>query len=104
MLSSKRKEITGRVNAAENSPGPIYVSNGIFEGEVNMQWDAVKNANRYIVQLSKNGTGWKQVDIISDPQYTLNGLKPGTTYSFRYCALFNNSQGLWSEPVIKKIK
>lgn len=98
MDSSKRKEIK------EAGPGPLYVTNGMFEGEVNMQWDSIKNASRYIVQISKKGSAWKQIDIISDPQYTLNGLKPGCTYSFRYCALFKNSQGIWSEPAAKKIK
>lgn len=93
-----------REKKINSAPGPMFVTNGGFQGEVNMQWDAVKNASRYIIQVSKSGTGWRQIDIISDPQYTLNGLKPGSTYSFRYCAVFKNSQGVWSEPVDKKVK
>lgn len=85
-------------------PGQLFVTNGGSEGEVNIQWDAVKNASRYIIQVSKNGTGWQHIDIVSDPQYTLNGLRTGCIYGFRFCAVFQSGQGSWSEPVHKKVK
>src|SRR4030095_15247823 len=82
----------------------LFVSNGTFEGEVNLQWDAMKEANRYIIQVSKNGTGWQQIDIVSDPQYSLSGLRSGRTYCFRISALYRSGQGPWSNPVMKKVK
>lgn len=87
-----------------NIPSQLFVSNGSFQGEVNLQWDAIIEANQYIIQISKNGTGWQQIDIVSDPQYSLQGLKSGRTYSFRISALYRSGQGPWSEPVLKKVK
>jgi hypothetical protein len=96
--------------AVKTIPGPVFVTNGSYKGEIHLQWDAVKEANHYAVQLSKMGTadksetGWLQVDIISDPCYSMEGLKSGKSYSFRISAIFSEGQGPWSEAVTKKIK
>lgn len=90
-------------------PGPVYVTNGSFEGEVYLQWDAIKDANNYVVEISrdasaKNQAAWKQVDIISDPHYMMQGLKSGKSYLFRIAAILNGRQTAWSEAVTKKVK
>jgi hypothetical protein len=121
-LNQKMQNIkTTKINSGSNSsssgktagykPGPVFVTNGSFKGEVYLQWDAVKEANHYAVQLSKKGTetdkgetGWLQIDIISDPCYSMQGLKSGRSYSFRVSAIFSCGQGPWSEAVTKKIK
>src|SRR4030095_3219907 len=82
----------------------LFASNGIFEGEVNLQWDAMKEASRYIIQVSKNGTGWQQIDIVSDPQYSISGLRCGRTYRFRISPLYSGGQGPWSSAIEKKVE
>jgi hypothetical protein len=86
------------------TPGPLFVTNGAFRGEINLQWDAVKDANHYVIEISKNGSLWKQVDIISDPHYSMQGLTSGKNYSFRVSAIYNAGQSGWSNAVTKKIK
>jgi len=100
------KIIAGKSNgkAVNTIPGPVFATNGSLEGEVYLQWDAIHEANHYTVEISKNGTGWQQVDIISDPYYSIQGLKSGRSYSFRISAVFSGGQSKWSEAVTKKIK
>lgn len=90
------------------APGPIYVTNGSFKGEVYLQWDAVSEANNYVVEVSKTtgdkSSTWQQIDIISDPHYMMQGLKSGKSYSFRISAIYPDGRNLRSEPVTKKIK
>jgi hypothetical protein len=82
----------------------IYAATGKFKGEVNLQWDSVRKANLYVVELAPAKTGkWKQVDIICSSIYTIEGLKQGCTYLFRVAAVYINGQGPWSKPVAKKI-
>lgn len=98
----------------EDIPGPLFVTHGSFEGEVYLQWDAIKGANQYAIELAKTSiakigggkiiSSWQQVDIISDPHYSITGLRSGRKYSFRYSAIYSTGQGPWSEAVTKIIK
>ena len=101
MLKNKINKVKKILNSA---PLELFVSNGTFEGEVNLQWDAVKDANHYIIQVSKNKNAWQQIDIVSDAQYSVTGLKAGKTYQFRISALHESGQSAWSSPVQKKVK
>ena len=86
-------------------PGDLFAANGSLKGEVLLQWDAVKNANRYIIELTKNKlNGWEQVDIVNDSRYSITGLRPGKNYLFRVAPVFSSGIGQWSEPVSKKVK
>ncbi|HEY3251108.1 MAG TPA: fibronectin type III domain-containing protein [Ignavibacteria bacterium] len=104
-INSKMEKLTGKVKAdmADVMPGPLYVTSGSFAGEVNLQWDAVQDAHNYIIEIS-GGKHWQQLDIVSDPQYSISGLRLGRTYLFRISAIFKSGQGPWSKAVIKKIK
>ncbi len=102
--NGKIKAVKLNGKASDKIPGPVFVTNGSFEGEVYLQWDAIHEANHYAVEVSKNNTGWQQVDIISDPHYSMQGLKPGKSYSFRISAIFCGGQSKWSEAVTKRIK
>ncbi len=85
-------------------PGPVYATNGGFTGEVNLQWDAIEKANNYIIQISRNGNAWHEVDIVADPQYSLHGLARGRTYFFRVSAILKGIRSRWSKAAQKKIK
>jgi hypothetical protein len=98
-VSIKSKENTGIIK-----PGPVYATNGGFTGEVNLQWDAIEKANNYIIEMSRNGAAWYQVDIVVDPQYSLQGLAKGKTYFFRVSAMLKGKRSGWSKAAVKKIK
>lgn len=92
-------------------PGPVYATNGILNGEIFLQWDAISNANKYVIQFSKRNSAsskqsvlWEQVDIIKDPLYCITGLKPGREYSFRVAAVYPDGISGWSSAVSKKVK
>jgi len=92
-------------NVSYNSPEPVYATQGSFSGELFLHWDAVKNAGKYIIEMSRRKTnGWEQVDIIKDPKYCLTGLKPGKEYLFRVAAVFPGGKGPWSSEIVKKVK
>lgn len=83
----------------------VYASNGGYQGEINIQWDSVNNAKGYVIQLKTNSSKqWKHIDIINEPFYMINNLKPGKIYFFRVAPIFQDNQGAWSEPVSKKAK
>lgn len=87
------------------TPESIYASNGNFDGEIHLQWDAVDNAYHYIIESApQHSMRWKQVDIICDSYYLIDGLKRGSIYLFRVAAVFAEGQGPWSKAVSKKVK
>ena len=93
--------------SAENavSPGPVYATLGSLPGEIFLQWDSVNTAGKYVLEmLCMNSSKWQLLDIIKDPLYCINGLKPGHKYSFRVAAVYSGGQGPWSNEVTKKVK
>jgi len=87
------------------SPQSLAASLGEMEGEINLQWDPVNGANRYAIELSRNGikTIWRMIDIVGSSKYTVTGLKRNKAYRFRVSALNNNHQGPWSDAVTKRL-
>ena len=86
----------------------LYATTGYETGEIEIQWDSVKGARCYIIQMStgrSKNPSWRHIDIVDSPKYTVMGLRPGRIYSFRIAVVTNNEgQGSWSEPIIKKAK
>lgn len=88
-------------------PGSVYAATGSLKGEILLQWDAVREANKYIIQISKKNRvseAGQQFDFVKDPIYSITGLKPGKEYSFRVAAVYSNGLGKWSSAVTKKVK
>ena len=105
MKSIKKKlPLKSKENINIIKPGPVYATRGSFKGEVNLQWDAINEVNNYIIEMSRNGTTWHQVDIVADPQYSLEGLTRGRTYFFRVSAMLNGKHLGWSKAAMKRIK
>lgn len=91
----------------EKRPGPtgaVYAAKGTFPGDVNLQWDAVKGARKYVLQMSsKKNKKWVQIDIVIEPYYMLTGLDDKNEYKFRVAAVLPEGQIGWSDVVVKKI-
>ena len=85
-----------------DTPERVFATKGSFPGEINLQWDAVEGARRYVLQMSKiKQDKWIQVDIITDPYYMFSGLDDKTEYKFRVAAVLPKGQAAWSEIVSK---
>jgi hypothetical protein len=82
----------------------INVTKGDGKGEVNITWDSVEKADRYLVQYCiEKKKKWVLADITNEPNYTLNGLNGRKTYYFRVAAVNSEIKGPWSDPVKKKL-
>ncbi len=96
-----------QIPEAPDFPGSVYAATGSMKGEILLQWDAVRDASKYIIQISKKNSAestWEQYDIVKDPLYCITGLKPGKVYSFRVAAVYQGCIGRWSGTVTKKVK
>lgn len=81
------------------------VTRGDINGEVNICWDSVNEAQLYIIQYTGREYGnneWKVADIVNESFCTLKGFKKNRTYYFRVAAVNGSKQGPWSRK-IKKI-
>lgn len=83
----------------------MYVTRGDGAGEVNISWDSLDEADRYVVQYSTTGSrnDWRLADITNESSYTLKGLKLHKTYIFRVAAVNSSKKGPWCAPVKKKV-
>jgi hypothetical protein len=65
----------------------LSAAKGDSKGEINLQWDSVKNAVSYIIEIGNpnhsRSIKWKILDIISDPKYTVRNLRSNRDYFFR---------------------
>lgn len=90
-------------NTSQDAPDPVYATIGNMPGEIFLQWDSIKSANKYMIEISlKYPVKWQQVDIVKDPVYNFTGLKPSTEYLFRVAAVYPEGTGKWSRSIIKK--
>ncbi len=82
----------------------MYVTRGDGAGEVNITWDSLDEADRYVVEYTTPGKNeWKLADITNESNYTLKGLKLRRTYIFRVSAVNSSQKGPWCTPVKKKV-
>jgi len=79
----------------------IAAAAGYLDGEINLQWEPVRGAECYIIQLY-SCRKWKEIDIVTRAVYTVTGLRSGKEYSFRVAAVGSKGKGKWSGTVIKK--
>lgn len=92
------------INNIPSQPESLAATIGELDGEIDLQWDSVKGASSYVVELLKGKRGnWEQVDIVSVSRYTVNSLRNKIVYSFRIAALNGRRQGPWSKIITKKL-
>ena len=84
----------------------LSAARGDSKGEINLQWDSVKNAVSYIIEIADSNISkdikWKVLDIISDPRYTVRNLKSNKNYFFRITSAYKNGQEELSRRIIVK--
>jgi hypothetical protein len=84
----------------------LSAAKGDSKGEINLQWDSVKNAVSYIIEIGNPNQSrvikWKILDIISDPIYTVRNLRSNREYFFRVAFVNSNGNKEQSRKVIKK--
>jgi len=83
----------------------INAAKGDISGEVDLNWDAINQADSYVIECRElNGKSkWNLVDITDESKYTVKGLKKKKAYLFRVAAVDSQKQGPWSEQVEKII-
>jgi Fibronectin type III domain len=83
----------------------VYATTGDMPDEIDLQWDNVPDARKYIVQITQprgNYTTWKQIDVVTNSHYTVTGLKRNVKYGFRVAAVMMTGRNMWSSTAIKK--
>lgn len=53
---------------------------------INLTWDKVNDASKYIVSTAKKGEAFTDVEV-TDASYSFPNIKPGTTYQFKVTAV-----------------
>lgn len=83
----------------------MYVTRGDGKGEVNITWDSLDEADKYIIEYSISSARkeWVLADITNESSYTIRGLKLQRTYIFRVAAVNSANKGPWCAPVKKKV-
>lgn len=89
-------------NIDSNTPDCLSAAISSNEGEINLQWEPVKDAKFYIIQAQNGNRAWKEIDIVSSTTYTASQLKSGKHYRFRVAAVSSRGQGGWSIDVSKR--
>jgi hypothetical protein len=100
------------VKAAAAPVGPldqvmnVSITAGDSEGRLDLQWDPVRGAKNYEIQMSTDPnvtTGWSLVDTSSASKLTLTGLTSGQKIWLRVRAKAPKkvNDGAWSDPATK---
>jgi hypothetical protein len=99
--SVRQKKIVGVITA----PLSLCATSGDIDGEIDLVWEPVPNANTYIIQKcsgSVKPVHWVNLDIVAKSSYTVSRLKSKHQYRFRVAAVGPSGQSEWSCPVQKK--
>lgn len=84
----------------------FYATQGDYIGEIDLQWEPLKNSRYYVLEMSvkKNGNPrWKTIDMVSKSSYKVTGLKKSITYLFRVASVSSKGQSSWSSEISKRI-
>jgi len=83
----------------------ISATPGDLPGEVDLLWDPIPYAKMYVIESGKKYSKRRKiVDITTNSNYTITGLKPNTNYVFRVAVINEKGQGPWSREAEKKSK
>ncbi|PYS47941.1 MAG: hypothetical protein DMF68_14680 [Acidobacteria bacterium] len=83
---------------------PCTPTVGDHDGEVDLQWDTVRGARSYVIEISADpptNTSWQHKTVSTKSRATIEGLTSGTKYWFRVAAVGANGQSGWSDPATK---
>jgi len=86
------------------APAALAPTVGDHDGEVDLQWDTVRGARSYVIEISADpptNTSWQHKTVSTKSRATIEGLTSGTKYWFRVAAVGANGQSGWSDPATK---
>ena len=101
----KRSVKHKRIEAVITAPLALSATSGDIDGEIDLIWEPVSNANTYIIQKCSSSVKplhWLNLDIVAKSSYTVSRLKSNHLYRFRVAAVSHSGQSEWSRPVQKK--
>ncbi len=102
--TEKNECIDNRI-VRELSISSMNAAKGDLKGEIDLNWDAVEEADSYVIECRERNSRakWNLIDITNESKYTVKGLKWKKIYSFRVAAVNSEQQGPWSKSVEKVI-
>ncbi|HJQ34454.1 MAG TPA: fibronectin type III domain-containing protein [Pyrinomonadaceae bacterium] len=91
-------------SSASDAPASMATTAGDHDGEIELSWDAVRNARSYVIERSLDPpteTSWAHAAVSTRSSTTIQGLNSGTRYWFRVAAVTASGQSPWSNPATK---
>lgn len=96
--------VTSSIGTPLTAPTGLSATEGDHDGEIDLNWDKVKNAKSYVIERSVDpptATSWVYETTSSKSSTTVIGLASGTRYWFRVAAVVATGQTGWSDPSTK---
>ena len=96
--------VTSGIGTPLTAPTGLSAAAGDHDGEIDLNWDKVKNAKSYVIERSidpPTATSWVYETTSSKSSVTVIGLTSGTRYWFRVAAVLAAGQTGWSDPSTK---
>jgi hypothetical protein len=97
--------VSNIATATSFAPVSNVTAIGTGPSGITMTWTDIMGSSGYEVQASVDGVNWTQAGTAAtglSTGKTLTGLAANTQYSLRMRATANNSQGVWSTPVVAR--
>ena len=99
-----KNAVSSSIATPLTAPAGLSAAEGDHDGEIDLNWDKVKNAKSYVVERSidpPTATSWNYETVSSKSSTTIIGLTSGTRYWFRIAAVLAAGQTGWSDPSTK---
>lgn len=96
--------VSSGIGTPLTAPTGLSAAEGDHDGEIDLNWDKVKNAKSYVIERSVDpptATSWTYEATSSKSSATVVGLTSGTRYWFRVAAVLAAGQTGWSDPSTK---
>ena len=100
-FETRSERTTG--SSPSTAPGTLTTTTGNDGGEIELSWDAIRNARSYIVECATDPqTGpWTMAGVGPRSSLVVEGLESGKRYYFRVAAVTLNGQSPWSNHAVK---
>lgn len=86
------------------APENLILSDGEQPGEIKLDWNPVKKAKSYVVQINEDimsEAGWSDKGVCSKSSFIADGLTRGKQYWFRVIAVSAAGMGGFSQPATR---
>lgn len=106
----KEKILSAGMQVSETKKTPISIGQvqnliakeGEKSQEIALSWTSVKGAKSYIIECSEaDANNWQMKAVSTKSTAIVAGLKSGTQYWFRVCAVGASGNGAYSDPATK---